>query len=79
MGERSYSEWESRADDVWCTIADELRDNAPDLSEFEKPEPQPVQEDDGFVLYDSKRDYLRQLDHYHHWQRRNGAHAGDGL
>ena len=24
----------------------------------------------GFVLFDSKRDYLTQLDHYHAWQRR---------
>ena len=27
-------------------------------------------EPDGFVLFDSKRDYLTQLDQYHEWQRR---------
>lgn len=64
------NEWGDRADQLWDEIARELAAEAPDLSDFEKPEPEPAQEPDGFLLFDSKRDYLTQLDHYHHWQRR---------
>ncbi len=41
-----------------------------DLDEFKKPKARPANEPDGFVLFDSKRDYLTQIDHYHEWQRR---------
>lgn len=39
-------------------------------NEFPEPEPWPAQEPDDFLLFDSKRDYLTQLDDYHEWQRR---------
>ena len=51
-------------------IGDELWDKVPDLGKLEKPETRPAQDSDDFLLFDSKRDYLTQLDHYHEWQRR---------
>ena len=34
------------------------------------PTARPANEPDGFVLFDSKRDYLNQIDAYREWQRR---------
>ena len=62
--------WERSAEDLWSTITEELEEEQPDLEEFEKPKARPANEPDGFVLFDSKRDYLTQMDHYHAWQRR---------
>ena len=62
--------WERSAEDLWTTITEELEEEQPDLKEFEKPKARPADEPDGFVLFDSKRDYPTQLDHYHAWQRR---------
>ncbi len=64
------SAWETSAEDLWSTITEELEEAQPNLSDFEKPEARPASEPDSFVLFDSKRDYLTQLDHYHDWQRR---------
>jgi hypothetical protein len=63
-------DFDVEANEVWSVIAEELHDRAPDLTDFEKPKPRPAQESDEPALYDSKRDPLRQLDHYHDWQRR---------
>ena len=49
---------------------------APDIDDFEIPKPRPANDPDGFLLFNSKRDYLSQLDHYHEWQRRD--HDGGG-
>ena len=38
--------------------------------DIEPPTPRPANEPDGFVLFDSKRDYLNQIDAYREWQRR---------
>jgi len=62
--------WERSAEDLWSTITEEMEEKEPDLDEFQKPTPRPADEPDGFVLFDSKRDYLTQLDRYHEWQRR---------
>ncbi len=62
--------WERSAEDLWTTITEELEEEQPDLEEFEKPKARPANEPDGFVLFDSKRDYLTQMDRYHEWQRR---------
>ena len=64
------SAWEEHAEDLWSTITEELEEAQPALAEFEKPKARPANEPDGFVLFDSKRDYLTQLDRYHEWQRR---------
>ncbi len=62
--------WEESAAALWSTITEELEEERPDLGAFEKPKARPANEPDGFVLFDSKRDYLTQMDHYHAWQRR---------
>ncbi len=47
---------------------DELREQKPDLPK--PPTARAANEPDGFVLFDSKRDYLNQMDAYREWQRR---------
>ena len=64
------SAWEERAEGLWSTITEELEEAQPALADFEKPKARPANEPDGFVLFDSKRDYLTQLDRYHEWQKR---------
>ena len=49
-------------------MAKELRERKPDLPDV--PTARPAKEPDGFVLFDSKRDYLNQIDAYREWQRR---------
>ncbi len=66
--EETAEAWEESAADLWETIADELRGQKPDLPA--PPTARPANEPDGFVLFDSKRDYLYQIDAYHEWQRR---------
>ena len=67
-------EWESGADELWAKISDGMEPMAPDIDDYEIPKARPANDPDGFLLFDSKRDYLSQLDHYHEWQRR--AHDG---
>ena len=57
-------------------LSDRMKPMAPDINDFDIPQPRPANDPDGFLLFDSKRDYLSQLDHYHQWQRR--AHDGAG-
>jgi hypothetical protein len=65
-----FDEWEQEADELWGAIAEDLEESAPNLSEIEIPRSEAVGETDRFVLFDSKRDYLTQMDHYNAW--RNG-------
>ncbi len=44
---------------------DVVREYAEDV-----PAARPANEPDNFVLFDSKRDYLNQIDAYREWQRR---------
>jgi hypothetical protein len=67
----SLEAWQEEAEDLWSTIAAELEENMPDLSGVEVPRPKVSGKTDRFVLFDSKRDYLTQIDHYHMW--RDGA------
>jgi hypothetical protein len=64
----SLQDWEDEAEELWDTIKAELEENLPDLSGVEVPRPEVSGETDRFVLFDSKRDYLTQLDHYHMWR-----------
>ncbi len=66
----SLQEWENGADEFWAKISDRMKPMAPDIDDYEIPKPRPANDPDGFLLFDSKRDYLSQLDHYHTWQRR---------
>ncbi len=63
-------DWERGAEDLWSTITEEMEEKEPNLEEFEKPKARPANEPDGFVLFDSKRGDLSQIDAYHEWQRR---------
>ena len=60
--------WEERAQETWSSIADKLFQEKPDLPEI--PKPRPANEPDGFVLFDSRRDYFKQIDAYREWQWR---------
>lgn len=60
--------WEKKADELWSDIADDLEEAAPDLSDIEIPRSEAPGETDRFVLFDSKRDYLTQMDHYNAWK-----------
>ena len=64
--------WEEQADGLWSQITEELESAQPDLTDFENPRARPARNPEGFVLFDSKRDYLTQLDAYHEWQRGDG-------
>ena len=66
----SLEAWERSAEDLWSTITEEMEEERPNLSEFEKPKARPANEPDGFVLFNSKRDYFDQIDAYREWQRR---------
>ncbi len=66
--EKSAEAWEETAGGLWRKMAKEMRERKPDLPEV--PTARPANEPDGFVLFDSKRGYLNQIDHYHEWQRR---------
>ncbi len=61
--------WRERAAPVWEAIAEEIEDALPDLNNVEWPQPEPVDEDD--ALFDSRRNYLEQIEHYK--RRQNGA------
>jgi hypothetical protein len=61
-------EWESEAEELWGQIEEELEAERPDLSDVEVPHSEAPGETDSFVLYDSKRDYLTQMDFYLSWR-----------
>ncbi len=61
-------EWEGEADKLWGAIAEELEEQAPDLTDIEIPRSESPGETEKFVLFDSKRDYLTQMDRYNAWR-----------
>lgn len=68
----ALADLESEVDDLWSDIADHLENEAPEITAADVPDPrdaEPFEE----PLYDSRRSYLEQLDHYRAWQRRGGA------
>jgi hypothetical protein len=66
--ETEFSDWEEQAADLWQTIASEIEENRPDLSDVEVPRSQAPGETDRFVLFDSQRDYFEQMDAYLAWR-----------
>jgi hypothetical protein len=62
------NEWEEEADELWSTIADEIEESAPNLSDIAVPRSEAPGSTDKFALFDSKRDYLTQMDHYNAWK-----------
>lgn len=68
------SELEDDAGDIWHRMAEDLAEAAPLVDSDDLPLPRPADEDPD-PLFDSKRDPLTQLDHYHTWQGRNRKEA----
>jgi hypothetical protein len=62
-------QWREGAAPVWRAVAREIRRALPDISQIEWPKPEPLDESD--ALFDSKRTYLEQNEHYQ--RRQNGA------
>lgn len=65
----AIEDFEGDAEDLWQTLKEELEANAPVIDADMIPEPRdatpPPQ-----PLYDSSRDYFRQLQSYKHWQNK---------
>jgi hypothetical protein len=71
-----FHDWEEEASELWQTIADEMEERRPDLSNVEAPRSDAPGETDRFVLFDSRRDYFTQMDAYNAW--RDGDEQEDG-
>ena len=63
-----FGDWEEEAAELWRTIAAELENERPDLSDVEVPRSDAPGSTDRFVLFDSRRDYLTQMDAYNAWR-----------
>jgi hypothetical protein len=61
-------EWEDEAEELWSTITAELEEKMPYTDHVAVPTPEVPGETNRFVLFDSKRDYFTQIDHYHMWR-----------
>ena len=59
--------WHTRAAPVWQAISSDLKATAPDIYDYELPEPEMADELDE-ALFDSGRDYLDQIAHYKRFQ-----------
>jgi hypothetical protein len=70
-----FNDWEEKAAELWQTIADEIEEKRPDLSDVEVPRSEARGETDRFVLFDSQRDYFSQMDAYNVW--RDGDEQGE--
>jgi hypothetical protein len=57
-----------RAQELWDKMGKELEEQCPDLSEVEIPRSEAPGGTERFVLFDSKRDYLTQMDAYNAWR-----------
>ena len=70
----ALQEWEEQASTLWEKIEAGLEAQRPDLSDVEVPGPEAPGNTGRFVLFDSRRDYFTQIDHYHAW--RDGDEVG---
>lgn len=61
---------EQDAEATWLSIAEDLSLHAPEAGSWSLPEPRPADPDPD-PLFDSRRDYLTQLDRYRRWQGRD--------
>ena len=68
--EEEYRECEKPADETWSRITEEMEPLIPEVSPDDLPKAEPEGDPDEPALFDSKRDYLTQIDHYRDWQRR---------
>jgi hypothetical protein len=63
-----FEDWEEEARELWQTIADEMEEQRPELSDVEAPRSEARGETDRFVLFNSRRDYFTQMDAYNAWR-----------
>ena len=71
-----FNDWEGEAVELWRTIADELEDERPDLSDVDVPRSDAPGSTERFVLFDSKRSYLAQMDAYLAWRDGDDPNGG---
>ena len=71
-----FDDWEEEASELWQTIAAEIEEKRPDLSDVEVPRSEAPGETDRFVLFNSRRDYFTQMDAYNAW--RDGDEQSEG-
>ena len=70
-----FNDWEEQAAELWRTIAAELEDARPDLSDVDVPQSDAPGATSRFVLFDSQRDYLAQMDAYNAWRDGDDANG----
>lgn len=63
---------EAETEELWPQIAAALNEVKPSFDPADMPEPRPATPPDA-PLFDSRRDYVDQIDHYRAWQGRGGA------
>jgi hypothetical protein len=68
--ESSFEELEEEANTMWAEIAEGLGAVAPTFHPADLPSPRPATPPEE-PLFDSKRPYLEQMDHYRKWQGRS--------
>lgn len=66
--ESELNDLKTDAETLWSEIADELEPEQPDLSEVIMPRSTAAGETDSTILFDSRRSYLEQMDHYNAWK-----------
>lgn len=69
----ALEEWQESADELWQTLAKDLEEQRPDLSDVKIPCSHASGETDSLVLFDSRRSYIEQMDVYNAW--RDGEEA----
>ena len=62
------NDWQEDVAELHQTIAAELEERRPDLSDIEIPSSDAPGETDKFVLYNSRRSYVEQMDFYNAWR-----------
>ena len=65
---REMEDWAEGARELWQTMAAEMEEKKPDLSDVEVPRSEAGGVTDKFILYDSKRSYFEQADIYNDWK-----------
>lgn len=65
--EAAVAEIERDTEQLWPQIASELREKVPQYDPADFPQPKPATPPEE-PLFDSRRDYLDQMDHYRRWQ-----------
>jgi hypothetical protein len=74
-----FDDWEEGAAELWRTIAADMKAESPYLSDVAVPRSDAPGASDRFVLFDSRRDYLTQMDAYNAWRDGDEPCGGEVL